>query len=98
MLSCKSIGTKNQICTIKSRMREFFTDDYIGAGLGYGWTDATGVGYTNTSGAAVGLTAGVSYDITNNLALDVGYRFHDILTGGSTPAEYQVTAGLRVKF
>jgi opacity protein-like surface antigen len=71
---------------------------YIGAGLGYGWTDATGGGYVNTSGAAVGLTAGVSYEMTNNLALDMGYRFHDILTGGATPAEHQVTAGLRVKF
>ncbi len=71
---------------------------YIGAGIGYGWTDATGPGYSNASGVAVGLTAGASFAMTNNLALDVGYRFHDILTGGSTPAEHQVTAGLRVKF
>src|SRR5476649_1026441 len=28
---------------------------------------------------AVGFAAGVSYEMTHNLALDVGYRFHDIL-------------------
>ena len=71
---------------------------YIGAGLGYGWSDASGPGYFNTSGIAVGLNAGVAYEMTNNLALDVGYRFHDILNGGATPAEHQVTAGLRIKF
>jgi opacity protein-like surface antigen len=71
---------------------------YIGAGLGYGWTNTVGGGLVNTSGLAAGLAAGVSYDMTSNLALDVGYHFHDIFTGGSTPAEHQVTAGLRFKF
>jgi opacity protein-like surface antigen len=71
---------------------------YVGAGLGYGWTNAVGGGYTSTSGVAAGLALGVSYDMTNNLALDVGYRFHDIWTTGATPAEHQVTAGLRFKF
>ena len=49
-------------------------------------------------GIAVGFAAGVSYEMTHNLALDVGYRFHDILgTNQSTP-EHQVAVGLRVKF
>ena len=71
---------------------------YVGVGAGYGWQYASGVGAFNSSGIAVGLKAGVSYDITNNLALDVGYRFNDILVSGQNTPEHQVAAGLRVKF
>ena len=71
---------------------------YVGAGAGYGWQWATGAGAFNSSGLAVGLRAGVAYDFTNNLALDVGYRFNDILVSGQNTPEHQVAAGLRVKF
>ena len=71
---------------------------YVGAGVGYGWQYATGGGAFNASAIAVGLKAGVSYDFTNNLALDVGYRFNDILVSGQNTPEHQVAAGLRVKF
>lgn len=70
---------------------------YIGAGIGYGWQNAGGTAVSD-HGIAVGLNAGVAYDITNNLALDVGYRFHDIFTNTQSTGEHQVMAGLRVKF
>jgi len=71
---------------------------YIGAGLGYGWEwDNNGTQASN-QGLAVGLAAGVAYDMTNNLALDVGYHFHDILSSGTTVPEHQATVGLRFKF
>ena len=71
---------------------------YVGVGAGYGWQYASGVGAFSSSGIAVGLKAGVSYDISNNLALDVGYRFNDILVSGQNTPEHQVAAGLRIKF
>ncbi len=70
---------------------------YIGAGVGYGWQYGAG-GQPNGEGIAVGLNAGVAYEMTNNLAVDVGYRFHDILDGGQNTPEHQVAAGLRVQF
>ena len=69
---------------------------YVGAGLGYGW--ASGPGYVDTSGMAYSLAAGVSIDMTQNLALDVGYRFRDIVVSSDDPMEHQVTAGIRFKF
>jgi opacity protein-like surface antigen len=69
---------------------------YVGAGLGYGW--ATGTGIASDKGLAAGLAAGVSVDMTSNLALDVGYRFRDIMVSGADPKEHQVTAGIRFKF
>jgi len=73
---------------------------YVGAGIGYGWQYSNNSAISANSGLALGLAAGVSYDMTNNLAVDVGYRFHDIVSsGGSTPVpEHQATIGLRVKF
>ncbi len=71
---------------------------YVGVGAGYGWQYNTGGGAFNASGIALGLKAGVSFDITNNLALDVGYRFNDILVSGQNTPEHQVAAGLRIRF
>jgi opacity protein-like surface antigen len=69
---------------------------YVGAGLGYGWV--AGPGFNDKSGLAFGLAAGVSVDMTTNLALDMGYRFHDISISGPDTMEHQVTAGMRFKF
>jgi opacity protein-like surface antigen len=69
---------------------------YIGGGLGYGY--AYGDGYDDDTGLAAGLAAGVAVDMTSNLALDVGYRFRDILVSGDDPMFHQVTAGIRFKF
>ncbi len=69
---------------------------YVGAGVGYGWVNGTGT--TDRDGLALGLAAGVAVDLTSNLAVDVGYRFRDIMTSGSDTMEHQATVGLRVKF
>ncbi|MDP1701062.1 MAG: outer membrane beta-barrel protein [Aestuariivirga sp.] len=69
---------------------------YVGAGLGYGWVDDGPSG--NDSGIAYGLAAGVSMGLTNNIDLDVGYRFRDIMISGSDPQEHVVSAGVRFNF
>jgi opacity protein-like surface antigen len=69
---------------------------YVGAGLGYGWVNRD-IG-TDRSGIAYGLTAGVAVDLSTNLALDVGYRFRDIMIKGSDPYEHAIVAGLRFSF
>ncbi len=69
---------------------------YVGAGVGYGWVNGNGV--SDKSGLALGVATGVAFDLTNNLAVDVGYRFRDIMTSGADTQEHQATVGLRVKF
>jgi opacity protein-like surface antigen len=68
---------------------------YVGAGLGYGWVDDAP---DNDSGIAYGLAAGVSMGLTDNIDLDVGYRFRDIMISGSDPQEHVVSAGVRFNF
>jgi len=70
---------------------------YVGVGAGYGWVDGSG-GAVDDNGFAVGAAAGVSVDLTNNLALDAGYRFRDIMISGPDSKEHQVTMGLRFSF
>jgi opacity protein-like surface antigen len=70
---------------------------YVGAGVGYGWVNNKG-GAGKKSGLAVGLATGVAVDLTNNLAVDVGYRFRDIMASGPDTKEHQATVGLRFKF
>lgn len=70
---------------------------YIGAGVGYGWVDGVG-GVADDSGIALGLAAGVSADLTSNIAIDVGYRFRDIMISGPDTQEHQVLAGMRFSF
>jgi opacity protein-like surface antigen len=70
---------------------------YVGAGLGYGWVDGSGTA-ADKDGLALGLAAGVAVDLNSNLAVDVGYRFRDIMTSGADTQEHQATVGLRVKF
>ncbi|MDE2444662.1 MAG: porin family protein [Alphaproteobacteria bacterium] len=70
---------------------------YVGVGAGYGWVNRAGIG-VNDQGVAIGATAGVSMDMTNNLALDVGYHFKDIMIAGDDAVDHSVTAGLRFKF
>ena len=70
---------------------------YVGGGVGYGWVDGSGTA-SNDSGLALGLATGVAVDLTNNLSVDVGYRFRDIMVSGPNTYEHQATVGLRVKF
>lgn len=67
---------------------------YVGAGLGWGFVD----GAVDDDGLAFGLAAGVSLDLTNNLAIDTGYRFRDIMIEGEDTQEHQVTTGIRFSF
>ena len=69
---------------------------YLGAGAGYGWAPVSGGADKN--GVAFALMAGVGIDLTNNVALDVGYRFREVMDSGSDPMENQVTAGIRYQF
>jgi opacity protein-like surface antigen len=70
---------------------------YVGAGVGYGWVNGSG-GAVDDDGLALGLAAGVAVDLTTNLAVDVGYRFRDIMISGPDTMEHQATVGLRFKF
>jgi opacity protein-like surface antigen len=70
---------------------------YVGAGIGYGWVNGSGTA-GDDDGLALGLAAGVAVDLTNNLAVDMGYRFRDIMISGPDTQEHQATVGLRVKF
>ncbi len=70
---------------------------YVGAGVGYGWVNGSGTA-VDKDGIAFGLATGVAVDLTNNLAVDVGYRYRDIMVSGKDTQEHQGTVGLRVKF
>jgi opacity protein-like surface antigen len=70
---------------------------YVGAGVGYGWVNGSGLA-PDDDGLAVGVAAGVAVDLTTNLAVDVGYRFRDIMISGPDTQEHQATVGLRFKF
>jgi opacity protein-like surface antigen len=70
---------------------------YVGAGVGYGWVNGSGAA-ADKDGLAFGLATGVAVDLTSNLAVDVGYRFRDIMVSGPDTMEHQATVGLRVKF
>ncbi len=69
---------------------------YVGAGVGYGWTSVEDG--KDKDGVAYGLMAGVGVDLTDSLAVDVGYRFRDVMTSGSDPMEHQILTGLRFEF
>ena len=46
------------------------------------WLGDGSGGAADKDGLALGLAAGVAVDLTNNLAVDVGYRFRDIMISG----------------
>jgi opacity protein-like surface antigen len=70
---------------------------YVGAGVGYGWVNGKGA-QPDDDGIAAGLAAGVAVDLTNNLAVDVGYRYRNIMISGPNTQEHQATVGMRFKF
>lgn len=69
---------------------------YVGAGAGYGWTNVDGGG--DDSGFAFALMGGVGVDLTENMVIDLGYRFRDVMVSGSDPSEHQALIGLRYEF
>lgn len=66
---------------------------YLGAGIGYGWSDDKG---DDESGVTYALMAGVEVNITDNLSADVGYRFRQIIDSETYANEALV--GLRYGF
>ncbi|MCB1380571.1 MAG: porin family protein [Alphaproteobacteria bacterium] len=70
---------------------------YLGAGVGYGWGTVDGPN-NNKDGAAYALMAGASISLTDNIDMDVGYRFREVMSDGNNPMEHQITTGLRFGF
>ena len=66
---------------------------YVGAGIGYGWSDDHG---DNESGVTYALMAGVEVNITDNVSADIGYRFRQIIDSETYANEALV--GLRYGF
>lgn len=66
---------------------------YVGAGIGYGWSDDHG---DNESGVTYALMAGVEVNITDNVSANVGYRFRQIINSDTYTNEALV--GLRYSF
>jgi opacity protein-like surface antigen len=97
------IGAGNEISTAVVLGNLYFDFDndtmftpYVGAGAGYGFVEGSGV--PDDDGFAFGVAAGVSVDLTNNISVDTGYRFRDIMISGSDTQEHQITTGLRFSF
>ena len=69
---------------------------YIGAGAGYGWIDADhGMG---DDGFAYALMAGASVDLSESIAVDLGYRYRQLMISGEDPSDHSALAGIRFKF
>ena len=69
---------------------------YLGVGAGYGWTYLQPG--SDRSGFAYSLMAGASFDLTQQIALDVGYRYRQVLISGSDVADHSALAGVRFSF
>ncbi|MDH3741983.1 MAG: outer membrane beta-barrel protein [Hyphomicrobiales bacterium] len=69
---------------------------YLGAGVGYGWADASAAGFTaSTDGVAVAGMAGASFNMTQSIALDLGYKYRRIILNGQDIGDHMVRAGVR---
>jgi opacity protein-like surface antigen len=69
---------------------------YIGAGAGYGWVDADNG--LSDDGFTYSLMAGASVDLSESIALDVGYRYRELMIDGENPADHSGLGGIRFKF
>jgi opacity protein-like surface antigen len=69
---------------------------YVGAGVGYGWVDADDG--LSDDGFTYALMAGVSVDMSQSVALDVGYRYRELMINGEDPSDHSALAGIRFKF
>lgn len=76
---------------------------YIGGGVGVGWTNINafqGTGLAaqfNSSGLAFQLGAGLRFNVSENVAIDAGYRFKDIVGlnyNSSNPSEVATDTSL----
>jgi len=71
-----------------------FATPYVGVGVGWGWIDKV----QNDDGFALAAHAGVSFAVTENLSLDIGYRFRDIMIEGPNFTDHSILAGFRIGF
>jgi opacity protein-like surface antigen len=69
---------------------------YLGAGIGYGWVNASPGG--DDDGVAFALMGGASIDLSSTTAIDLGYRFRDVMISGSDTQEHQILGGIRFSF
>ncbi|WP_421694023.1 outer membrane protein [Aestuariivirga sp.] len=68
---------------------------YLGAGVGYGWSDDGDKG-GKKDGAAFAAMAGIEVSLTDNLSADIGYRYRQIFSEDVYANEALV--GLRYSF
>lgn len=66
---------------------------YLGAGLGYGWSDSHG---DNQDGGAFAAMAGLEVSLTDNLSADIGYRYRQIFS--EDVYDNEALVGLRYSF
>ncbi len=71
---------------------------YIGAGIGYGWTNDLPGRHGDDDGFAWAAYGGASFDINPSFAIDVGYRFRMIDVHGPNVDDHSVLGGLRWTF
>ncbi|WP_119392086.1 outer membrane protein [Taklimakanibacter lacteus] len=69
---------------------------YVGAGAGYGWVDADDG--LSDDGFTYALMGGVSVDMSQSIALDLGYRYRELMINGENPSDHSALAGIRFKF
>ncbi|NNE21279.1 MAG: porin family protein [Rhizobiales bacterium] len=69
---------------------------YVGAGVGYGWVEASALGLSATEeGVAFAGMAGISYDMSQDMALDLGYKYRVIMIDGEDVDDHLIRAGIR---
>jgi opacity protein-like surface antigen len=69
---------------------------YVGAGAGYGWASVDNG--QDDDGFAYALMAGASIDMSDSIAVDLGYRYRELMIGGENPSDHSGLAGIRFKF
>ncbi len=69
---------------------------YLGAGVGYGWTYRSPG--PDDDGFAYALMAGVGFEMTQQITLDVGYRYRQVLIPGADVKDHSLLAGVRFEF
>jgi len=71
---------------------------YIGAGIGYGWTNDLPGRRGDDDGLAWAAYAGAAFDVSPNFAIDIGYRYRMIDVHGPNVTDHSVLGGLRWTF
>jgi opacity protein-like surface antigen len=69
---------------------------YLGAGIGWGFVNESPG--PNDDGVAFALMGGASIDLSQTTAIDIGYRFRDVMISGSDTQEHQILGGIRFSF